>query len=80
MRPRPRAARERLAKSVGKRKDGTEFPIELGFNPLASGDGVFLISEILDLTTGNQASKPPVPILWSSHTLLAKLRRPEALR
>ena len=44
---------------LGKRKDGTELPIELGFNPLASGDGVFLISEILDLTTGNQALKPP---------------------
>jgi PAS domain S-box-containing protein len=45
---------------VGKRKDGTEFPIELGFNPLGgSGDGVFLISEIPDLTTGNQAPQPP---------------------
>jgi len=45
---------------VGKRKDGTEFPIELGCNPLGgSGDGVFLISEIPDLTTGNQAPQPP---------------------
>ena len=38
---------------LGKRKDGTEFPIELGFNPLDSGDGVFLISEILDLESGS---------------------------
>jgi len=45
---------------VGKRKDGTEFPIELGFNPLgSSGDGVFLISEIPDLTTRYQAQQPP---------------------
>jgi PAS domain S-box-containing protein len=49
----------KTCKILGKRKDGTELPIELGFNPLDSGDGVFLISEILDLTTGDQASKPP---------------------
>ena len=44
---------------VGKRKDGTEFPIEIGFNPLGSrGEGVFLISEILHLATGNPAPQP----------------------
>jgi hypothetical protein len=49
----------KTCKNLGKRNDGTELRIELGFNPLDSGDGVFLISEILDLTTGDQASKPP---------------------
>jgi eukaryotic-like serine/threonine-protein kinase len=43
---------------VGKRKDGAEFPIQLGCNPLGGG-GVLLISEIPDLTTGNQAPQPP---------------------
>jgi hypothetical protein len=59
LRPRPRAARERLAKSSVNARTAPSFQVELGFNPLDSGDGVFLISEILDLTTGDQASKPP---------------------
>lgn len=44
---------------LGKRKDGTEFLIELKFNPLGLGDGVFLISETQDLTTRNRVSQLP---------------------
>jgi hypothetical protein len=44
LRPRPRAARERLAKSSVNARTAPSFQVELGFNPLDSGDGVFLIS------------------------------------
>jgi PAS domain S-box-containing protein len=34
----------------GRRADGTEFPVEIGLNPIETEDGVFVLSAIVDIT------------------------------
>lgn len=37
-------------KLAGRRKDGTEFPVEVGLNPMQTGDGVATIGTVVDLS------------------------------
>jgi PAS domain S-box-containing protein len=39
----------------GRRKDGSEVPIEIGLTPIATDDGLFVISSIVDVTTRREA-------------------------
>ncbi|HZJ16695.1 MAG TPA: PAS domain S-box protein [Chthoniobacteraceae bacterium] len=39
----------------GKRKDGTEVPVEIGLNPIRTPEGLFVLASIVDITERKQA-------------------------
>jgi len=41
----------------GRRKDGTEVPVEIGRTPLRTGDGLFVLSAIVDLSARKRAEE-----------------------
>ena len=50
---------EKIRETVGLRKDGTEFSIEVGLNLLETGDGVVVIREVPGCSARNPLPQPP---------------------
>src|SRR5450631_1565089 len=51
--PRDRAMGVRT-KLRGRRRDGTKFPVDIALNPIDTGDGLFVIAAVRDLTDSDR--------------------------
>jgi PAS domain S-box-containing protein len=48
---------DRAGEFIARRKDGTEFPIEIDFNPVESPDGLLILASVVDLSERKRAEE-----------------------
>lgn len=64
---RPMAAVRDLS---GRRKDGSEFPVEVGLTPIPTAEGQFVLSAILDITERKRAEEARQELIHASRLAL----------
>src|ERR1700737_248653 len=56
--PKPEARRMGAGRDLfGRRKDGTEFPVEVGLNPIRAGDSLLVLGVIVDISERKQMER-----------------------
>ncbi|HEY7726348.1 MAG TPA: histidine kinase dimerization/phosphoacceptor domain -containing protein [Anaeromyxobacteraceae bacterium] len=57
----------------GRRKDGTEVPVEIGLNPIATGLGTYVLATVVDITERRRAAARLESSLREKETLLREV-------
>ena len=57
----------------GRRKNGSEFPVEIGLNPMETDDGVMVLSSIVDISDRKQKEKKIEAALKEKDLLLGEI-------
>lgn len=58
----------------GRHRDGTEFPVEIGLNPVRTPDGVFVLSSVIDISERKRTDRERETLLSELSELNRELR------
>ncbi len=61
------------------RKDGSEFPVEIGLNPVETGEGVMVISAIVDITERKRLERRLQQVVESAPSAMVMIDRAGAI-
>jgi PAS domain S-box-containing protein len=64
----------------GRRRDGTEFPVEIGLNPIRTEDGVRVLSSIVDITERKRAEEERTRLLESEREARSEAERASQMK